>query len=111
MIVDKRTYTLKPGTAPQYMEIYEKYGLEIQSRILGNMYGWFVPELGELNQIIHMWAYRDLADRTARRAALAKDPGWAEFVTRLRQAQIVVTQENQILTPAPWSPHQTLQST
>ena len=50
MIVEKRTYTLKPGMAPLYMEIYEKYGLEVQSRILGNMFGWFVPEIGELRR-------------------------------------------------------------
>lgn len=108
MIVDKRTYTLKPGTAARYMELYEKYGLAAQSRILGNMYGWFTPEIGELNQIIHMWAYRDLTDRAERRAVLAKDEEWAVFVKHLREAEIVLTQENQILTAAPWSPHQDL---
>ena len=46
MIVEKRTYTLKPGKATAYMKIYEEFGLKPQTRILGNMFGWFTPEIG-----------------------------------------------------------------
>ncbi|MEL0107256.1 MAG: NIPSNAP family protein [Rhodospirillales bacterium] len=108
MIVEKRTYTLKPGKAELYKQIYEKYGLEPQTRILKNMFGWFVPEIGELNQIVHMWAYKDLADRTEKRAALGKDKDWAEFLKHLRAEEMVVHQETQILNAAPWCPNQDL---
>ena len=108
MIVEKRTYTLKPGKAAAYMKIYEEFGLKPQTRILGSMFGWFTPEIGELNQIIHMWAYKDLGDRDKRRAELGKDKEWAEFIKNLRDADVVVHQENQILNPAPWSPNQVL---
>jgi len=105
MIVEKRTYTLKPGTAPIYMKIYEEFGLEVQTRILGNMFGWFTPEVGELNQIVHMWGYNSIMDRTTRRAELDKAPEWAEFRKNLRSKEIVVHQETQILIPAPWCPN------
>ena len=108
MIVEKRTYTLKPGKAAAYMKIYEEFGLKPQTRILGNMFGWFTPEIGELNQIIHMWAYKNLGDRDKRRAELGKDKEWAEFLKNLRDADVVVHQENHILNPAPWSPNQDL---
>ncbi|MGY8991149.1 MAG: NIPSNAP family protein [Rhodospirillales bacterium] len=105
MIVEKRTYTLKPGTAPIYMKIYEEFGLEVQTRILGNMFGWFVPEIGELNQIVHMWGYNSIADRESRRKELDKAPEWAEFRKNLRSKEIVVKQDTQILNPAPWCPN------
>jgi len=105
MIVEKRTYTLKPGKASVYMEIYEKYGLEVQTRILGNMFGWFTPEIGELNQIVHMWGYNSIADRESRRKELDKAPEWTEFRKHLRSQEIVVKQETQILAPAPWCPN------
>ena len=71
MIVEKRTYTLRPGGVPQYMALYEEFGVTAQKKILGKMVGWYYPEIGELNQIIHMWGYKDLADRTKRRERLS----------------------------------------
>ena len=108
MIVEKRTYTLKPGKAALYMKVYEEFGLEPQTRILGNMFGWFTPEIGALNQIIHMWAYKDLADREQRRAALYKDEKWQAFLKEQRSHEMIVSQETQILNPAPWCPNQDL---
>jgi hypothetical protein len=87
------------------MEIYDTYGREVHTRILGNMFGYFTPEIGELNQIVHMWGYKSLADRDERRAILDKDPQWAEFRKHLRGKEIVIKQKNQILVPAPWCPN------
>ena len=46
MIVEERIYTLYPGKAKVWMDTYEKYGLKIQSEILGNMVGYFSTEFG-----------------------------------------------------------------
>ena len=100
MIVEMRTYRLKVGTTPAMMKVYQEKGLAIQSRILGHMVGWYSTEIGELNQIVHMWAYKDLNDRAERRAKLAKDPDWQVYVAEVRQ--YMEHQENKILTPAPW---------
>ena len=104
MIVEKRTYTLRPGGVPQYMAIYEEFGVAVQKKILGKMVGWYYPEIGELNQIIHMWGYKDLADRTKRRERLGKSRAWQKYLSKIREAELIVKQENQILIPAPWSP-------
>jgi hypothetical protein len=104
MIVEKRTYTLCPGGVPQYMAIYEEFGVATQKKILGKMVGWYYPEIGELNQIIHMWGYKDLADRAKRRERLGKAKAWQTYLSKIREAQLIVKQENQILIPAPWSP-------
>ena len=104
MIVEKRTYTLCPGGVPQYMAIYEEFGVAVQKKILGKMVGWYYPEIGELNQIIHMWDYKDLADRTKRRERLGRSRAWQKYLSKIREAELIVKQENQILIPAPWSP-------
>jgi hypothetical protein len=102
MIVEERTYTVKPGTVFQYYDDYNPRGLKIQQRILGNLIGYFHTEIGQLNKIVHLWGYDSLAEREKRRAALAADPKWHAY---LRQSpDIIVEMESRILIPAPFSP-------
>jgi hypothetical protein len=102
MIVEERIYTLHPGQVPEYLRLYEAEGLGIQRAILGRMVGYFSTEVGPLNQIVHMWAYRDLGERTERRARLGADPGWQAYVKKVRP--LIVQQENKLLVAAPFSP-------
>jgi len=103
MIVEERIYTLLPGKVPDYLRAYETEGLAIQKAMLGTMVGYFSTEFGPLNQIVHLWAYRDLADREARRRRLGADPGWQAYVAKVRP--LVVNQENKLLMPAAFSPN------
>jgi len=102
MIVEMRTYKIKPGTIPDYYRIYETEGMAIQRRILGNLIGYFHTDIGPLNQIVHLWGYEDLADRAARRAELAKSTEWLACVARLMD--LIIEQDNKILLGAPFSP-------
>ena len=97
MIVDHRTYTLRPGTLADYVKIYETEGYAIQTKHLGQPLGWYIShDIGQLNQIVHLWAYEDLADRARRRAALMADPEWQAVIKK--NAPNIMTQENKILT-------------
>ena len=98
MIVEMRTYTLKIGKVNDYLALYRTEGLELQSRHLGQPYGYYATETGELNQIIHMWAYDDANDRTARRAALYADTEWRQLVPKL--FDLIERMETVILNPA-----------
>ena len=102
MIVEKRTYTLHIGKVAEYMKHYKAEGLAIQTRILPKMVGWFYSDIGELNQIVHMWAYEDLNERARKRKELGEDAGWQAYVAKIRP--LVQRQESQILMPAEWSP-------
>lgn len=102
MIVEERIYTLQVGRVAAFLKYYEENGLPIQRRILGNPIGYFFTEIGPLNQVVHLWGYADLADRTRRRAELAADPAWADYLKN--QPPVIVSQETRILTPAPFSP-------
>lgn len=80
MIVDHRTYAIKPGKLNEYLKAYETEALPLQLKYLGHCVGWYVSnDIGPLNQVVHMWAYQSLADREARRGKLAADPGLAEI--------------------------------
>jgi len=102
MIVEERIYSLHIGAVPKYLQLYEAEGLAIQRSILGRMVGYFSTDIGPLHQIVHMWAYKDLAERSERRATLLADPRWRAYSLKIRDLQI--SQENKILIPAPFSP-------
>ena len=102
MIVEERCYTVKPGTVHVYYQDYQPRGLEIQTRILGNLIGYFHTEIGEINQIVHLWGYELLAERERRRALLAADPDWLAYLKQ--SPDIIVKMESRILVPAPFSP-------
>ena len=103
MIVEERIYTLYPNKAAEYIAHYEREGIAIQRPILGRLIGYFSTEIGALNQIVHLWGYESFEERTRRRAVLAADPRWREYV-RTNIQPLILRMENKILTPIPSSP-------
>lgn len=102
MIVEHRTYTVVHGRMDEYLARYERDALPLQRKHLGRLLGFFVSEIGPLNQVIHLWAYDSLADRERRRAALHEDPAWQAFKEGNRGT--FMAQEVKILNVAPFSP-------
>ena len=100
MLVEMRTYTLQIGKTADYFKLYEAEGLDVQKRILGRLVGYYRTELGDLNQIVHMWGYEDMNERDARRTALFKDPQWLAYLDKARG--YFVSQKTQLLVPAPF---------
>lgn len=100
MIVEERTYTTHPGKWRDYLALYEAEGLEIQRRILGRMVGYYHSDTGELNQIVHLWAYSDLNERADRRTQLMQDPGFRAYVAKM--LPLLQHQSSRILIPAPF---------
>lgn len=103
MLVDIRRYTVVPGKLKAYLEVYETYGLPVQRRHVGDPLGYFISEVGELNQVVHLWGYEDAADRQRRRAEMEKDPEWVEYKKKTATGQYLQRQENQLVVSAPWS--------
>jgi hypothetical protein len=102
MIVDHRTYELQPGRLREFLALYEKEGLPVQMKHLGNLVGYFTTEVGNVNEIVHIWGYADLADRTKRRAAMAADPTWQAYLQKSRE--FMKHMNNKILVPTAFSP-------
>jgi hypothetical protein len=102
VIVEERIYTLEVGKVPEYLRLYEAEGLAIQRPILGNLIGYFSSEIGDLNLIVHLWGYDSFEERTRRRGELLANEDWKAYVEKVRP--FILTQENRILIPAPFSP-------
>ena len=104
MIVDHRVYTLRPGTVQPFLELFEREGLPLYLQYCGKLAGYYVSDSGELNQVIHLWGFDDLNDRQRRRAEMAKDPAWHEFMRRNEELGALLHQESKIVSPARFSP-------
>jgi hypothetical protein len=102
MIVEERLYRIATGRLPEYLKHYEEKGLEVQRRILGNLIGYFTTEVGPLSTLVHLWGYADLNDRAVRRATLAQEPLWQEYLRLC--TPLIETMENRILVPTSFSP-------
>jgi|TARA_B110000014_G_scaffold240696_2_gene208972 hypothetical protein len=96
MIYEVRTYDLKPRSIVQAEEAFaealphrEKYG---------PIAAFWHTEIGPLNQIIHVWAYENLAERDSVRAAAGKDPNWPPKITPGN----ILNMNSEIWHPAPF---------
>ncbi|WP_454719741.1 MULTISPECIES: NIPSNAP family protein [Cupriavidus] len=102
MHYEMRTYTIQIGKMQEYLQHFEQEGLPVISRY-ATLVGWWYTEIGELNQVVHIWAYQSLDDRIERRAALYRDPDWLErFVPKA--FPMLIRQESKLLRPAAFSP-------
>ena len=95
MIYEMRTYTLKPGTVPEYEA---KFADALPHREKYSKLGAFWhTEFGPLNQVIHVWPYEDLEERARVRAEAANDPNWPPS-----SGGDIINMESEIMTPAPF---------
>ena len=104
MLIDHRYYRIKPGMVPAHLDLYEQTGFKAQSRHLGQPLAYLFTESGEVNTFVHMWVYKDAADRAARRAAMSADPEWQIYIQKNAEAGYLVAQKNNLMTPAPFAP-------
>lgn len=102
MIVEQRTYRFKPGQVPAFMALYRDGPLQLQRRVLGRLLGYYVTEIGALNETVHLWGYDSLDERARRRALLMQDPEWLAFLKEI--LPLLETQESRILIPTDFSP-------
>ena len=104
MIIDHRTYSFRPGTVRKWLDKYERDGLPIQKKYLGDFVGMFTTEVGNLHQVVFMWAYQSLGDRETRRARMEADPAWEAFIQEIWDLDAIVDQTIKMLRPVSFSP-------
>lgn len=99
-IVDVRTYTLKHGATPDFLNAYQEHGMPVQLQHLGHNLGFFTSDIGPLNQVLHIWAYPSVEERARRRKAMNEDPRWPIYLER--SAALLQSMENSLMVPAPF---------
>lgn len=101
MIIEKRTYTFHPGKMQEFLAVYEAEGLALHKRYLP-MLGYFVSEIGTLNQVITLWGYESMQQRDDLRTKLYSDPEWIAFAPKT--TPYIQKMETMILKPTSFSP-------
>jgi hypothetical protein len=81
------------------MKLYEEHGWAIQVRHLGRPLVYGQVETGDVNSYVHIWVYADASDRAIRRAALAGDPDWQNYLKLSAEAGNLISQVNTLLSP------------
>ena len=94
MIYEVRTYTLEPGTVPQFEESFSE-ALPHREKYSPLAAFWHT-DIGTLNQVVHVWGYEDLLEREKIRAEAAKDPNWPP-----RDTSMIMTMESEYGTRHP----------
>jgi len=100
-IYELRTYHLKPGTM---IEWANNWARGIKSRQKMEAVGGFFSEIGDLNVVHHLWAYKDLENRKITRQSAWEKPGWDDTV--YYTVPLIREMRSRILIPLKHSPLQ-----
>ncbi|KAJ1922346.1 hypothetical protein H4219_000208 [Mycoemilia scoparia] len=98
-IYELRSYTLLPGRLLEWEQNWRR-GVECRKNNEQLMGAWF-SQLGDLNQVHHLWAHKDLQTRKETREKAWKEDGWAKTV--YNTVRVVQNMKSQILVPLPFS--------
>ncbi len=96
MLYELRTYTLKPGTVGEMVKAASTLSPSIRGNDFGKLEGYWFTDIGPLNQVMHLWSFKDFAERARLRAELAKNPRWTgEYLPQIRP--LLVRQDIRLL--------------
>ena len=101
MIIEMRTYSIKPGELHNFINIYDKEIRQIHKKILGNQIGFFYTEIGNVNEVVHLYGYDSYEDRQLRREVLSKNPEFKVYIGKVQD--LIVDMKNQLMSPASFS--------
>jgi NIPSNAP len=97
MIIEVRTYQLKPGSVPEFEK---RFGEKLPGRVkLSPLAALWHTEVGPLNEVTHVWPYDSLEQRTEVRTAGVKTGVWPP-----NNEELLVSMQSEIFIPAPFSP-------
>ncbi len=105
-LYELRTYTLYVGKMAEATKLYTELGFPALQK--GghdqNLVGYFQGDTGVINQIVHLWKFRDDAHRREHWNAVFANKDFVEgFASKFRP--LVMQQEVKLLHAAPWGPH------
>ncbi len=96
-ICELRIYDILPGAVPDFasamlaiMPLREQYSPNV---------GVWQPLTGSVNQLIHLWFYKNASDRVTTRDAVARESRWQVY--RRTVLPLVLRVKSSILTPIP----------
>ncbi|MBN3764422.1 NIPSNAP family protein [Burkholderia sp. Ac-20365] len=95
LFVDHRIYTIRPRGMTEFIEVFDRLAMPIQLKYLGAPVGFYMSDIGALNQVVHLWGYESIGDYDQRRTARDADPEWPAYLQA--SAHLIVAQESRII--------------
>lgn len=102
-IYELRTYDVVVGKMAEAIALYNTEGWPAIQRHPERLVGYFIGDVGAINQIIHLWKFEDDADRRAFWAGVFADEAFMDFARKLRP--LLLSQNNKLMLASPWGPH------
>lgn len=97
-LINLRYYTIAPRKMGEFLDVFDRLAMPVLIRSLGAPIGFYTSTVGTLNQVVHLWAYRDFADMEARWHARDTDPDFGEYLRS--SGHLIVAQEDRLLRAA-----------
>lgn len=94
-LIDHRIYTIRLRKMNEFVEVFDRLAMPILLDTLGNPVGFFVSQVGPLNQFVHLWAYDDLADYERRCQARDRHPDFPAYLAA--SEHLIVAQETRLI--------------
>lgn len=106
-LIDHRVYTIKLRKMCEFLDVFNRMAMPILLDTLGQPVGFYVSQVGPLNQFVHLWAYEDLADYERRSRLRDSHPDFPAYLAA--SEHLIVAQETRLIRavdmPA-WQGHQ-----
>lgn len=101
-IYELRTYRTHMGKAAEWIGQF-KEGLKAREKY-SKIVGLWMTDVGQLNRVAHLWAYRDLNHRAEARAQASADPEWQAFLGK--SSSLLADLQSIVMNPTETSPLQ-----
>jgi hypothetical protein len=98
-VYELRSYRTQVGRTGEWLTQFKAI-LPTREKYMRRVGVW-QTEIAQLNEAVHMWVYRDLADRATSRGKLNQDPEWQAFLNKTTPC--LAHMQAMILNPVPFS--------
>ena len=94
-LVDHRTYTIALRKMSEFLEVFERLAMPVLMETLGSPLGIYTSVVGPQNQVVHLWAYADLADYERRCRQRDTHPDFPAYLAA--SGHLIVAQETRLI--------------
>jgi hypothetical protein len=94
-LVDHRIYTIRLRKMNEFIEVFNRLAMPILMQTLQHPLGFYVSQVGPLNQFVHLWAYADLADYERRCRARDSHPDFPAYLAA--SEHLITAQETRLV--------------
>jgi hypothetical protein len=75
--------------------VFDRLAMPVLLQTLGNPLGFYVSQVGPLNQMVHLWGYDDLADYERRSNARDTHPDFPAYLAA--SEHLITAQETRLV--------------